>query len=60
MSAAPVYLDYNATTPVKPAVLRAVIAAMEMGGNPSSVHGFGRKARRLVENAREAVAGLVS
>ena len=60
MSAAPIYLDYNATTPVKPAVLRAVIAAMEMGGNPSSVHGFGRKARRLVENAREAVAGLVS
>lgn len=60
MSAAPIYLDYNATTPVKPAVLHAVIAAMEMGGNPSSVHGFGRKARRLVEEARESVAGLVS
>lgn len=59
MSAAPIYLDYNATTPAKPAVLRAVVAAMEQGGNPSSVHGVGRKARRLVEDARAAVADMV-
>lgn len=59
MSAAPLYLDYNATTPAKPTVLRAVVAAMEQGGNPSSVHGVGRKARRLVEDARAAVADMV-
>lgn len=59
MTAAPIYLDYNATTPAKPAVLRAVVAAMEQGGNPSSAHGLGRKARRIVEDARAAVADMV-
>jgi len=59
MTSSPIYLDYNATTPAKPAVLRAVVAAMEQGGNPSSAHGIGRKARRLVEDARDVVAELV-
>ncbi|MFA7431709.1 MAG: aminotransferase class V-fold PLP-dependent enzyme [Rhodospirillaceae bacterium] len=55
-----VYLDYNATAPVLPAAAAAVAEAMRLGGNPSSVHGFGRAARALVEDAREAVARLVS
>ncbi len=59
MTAASIYLDYNATTPVKPAVLRAVVAAMELAGNPSSVHAYGRKARRLVEDARAAVGDMI-
>lgn len=52
----PVYLDYNATAPVRPAALRAVTGALAVTGNPSSVHGFGRGARRLVEDARERIA----
>jgi cysteine desulfurase len=59
MPASSIYLDYNATTPVKPAVMRAVVAAMELGGNPSSVHGVGRKARRAIEDARAAVSEMV-
>lgn len=54
-----VYLDYNATTPVKPAVARAVAEALAEVGNPSSVHGFGRAARRAVEDARARVAALL-
>ncbi len=54
-----VYLDYNATAPVKPAVIEAVAAALATTGNPSSVHSFGRTARKLVEDARDAVAALV-
>ena len=52
------YLDYNATTPVKPAVTAAMLRALEEGGNPSSIHAQGRKARARLEEAREAVAGL--
>ena len=54
-----VYLDYNATTPMKPAVIAAVVEAMGRLGNASSVHRFGRLARRAVEEARERVAALV-
>ena len=50
------YLDHAATTPVLPEVREAVLAAMELGGNASSVHASGRRARRLVEESREAVA----
>jgi cysteine desulfurase len=54
-----VYLDWNATTPPLPAVVQAMaVAAAEAWGNPSSVHAFGRAARRCVEEAREAVAAL--
>lgn len=53
------YLDHNATAPVKPAVAEAVAAALGVCGNPSSVHGAGRAARRVVEDGREAVAALV-
>lgn len=55
----PVYMDHNATTPVRPEARDAVAAALARVGNPSSVHGFGREARRLVEDARERVAALV-
>jgi cysteine desulfurase len=54
------YLDYNATAPLKPAVVAAVAAAMAETGNASSVHRFGRLARRAVETAREQVASLVN
>ena len=55
-----VYLDYNATTPVKPAVREAMGHALEQVGNPSSVHRFGALARRRVEDARAKVAALVN
>lgn len=55
----PVYLDYNATAPIRPEVIDAVAGAMTEPGNPSSVHGFGRAARRIVEDAREKVAALI-
>ncbi len=49
-----IYADYNATAPLRPQAKGAVLRAMEMTGNPSSVHGEGRKARALVEGARES------
>ena len=54
-----VYLDWNATTVLRREARAAVLAAMEVVGNPSSVHAEGRAARRLVEEARENVAALV-
>lgn len=54
-----VYFDYNATAPVFPEALEAVAASLRLGGNPSSVHAIGRKARATVEEARRAVASLV-
>ncbi|WP_298726729.1 cysteine desulfurase family protein [uncultured Ferrovibrio sp.] len=54
-----VYLDYNATAPLRPEAREAVLKALEAPGNPSSVHRFGRAARKLVEEARASVAALV-
>jgi len=56
--AAPVYLDYNASAPVRPKVARAMAEVLTEAGNPASVHRFGRAARRRMEDAREAVAAL--
>lgn len=53
------YLDWNATAPLLPAARQAVLAALDMTGNPSSVHGEGRALRMLVEAARRDVAALV-
>ncbi len=53
-----IYLDANATAPMKPAVRAAMMEAMERHGNPSSVHRYGRIARRYVEDARASVAAL--
>ena len=54
-----VYLDWNATTPLRPEARAAMAAAWEFQGNPSSVHAEGRQARRLVEEARSSVADAV-
>ena len=54
-----VYLDYNATAPVRPEVIAAMTRALETGGNPSSVHAAGRAARAIVEQAREDIAALI-
>jgi cysteine desulfurase len=54
-----VYLDWNATTPLRPEARTAMAAAWDLGGNPSSVHAEGRRARRLIEGARAEVAGAV-
>ena len=51
-----VYLDHNATTPLRPEARAAMIAAMDVVGNPSSVHSEGRAAKALIERAREQVA----
>ncbi|MBL8697677.1 MAG: cysteine desulfurase [Alphaproteobacteria bacterium] len=57
MSAA--YLDWNATAPLRASARDAMTAALDLTGNPSSVHRFGRDARRLVEAARDRVKALV-
>ena len=55
-----IYLDHNATTPLDPAVRRAMAEAMEtVVGNPSSQHALGRRARDAVEAARDQVAALL-
>ena len=54
-----VYLDHNATTPLHPEVKKEMIEAMEMFGNPSSMHAFGREARANVEHARHTVAEFI-
>ncbi|HLH91651.1 MAG TPA: cysteine desulfurase family protein [Xanthobacteraceae bacterium] len=54
-----VYLDWNATAPLRPAARKAFMSALERVGNPSSVHAEGRAARHLVETAREQVAALL-
>ncbi|TCS62274.1 cysteine desulfurase [Primorskyibacter sedentarius] len=51
-----VYLDYNATAPLRPEARGAMIAAMDVVGNPSSVHAEGRAAKAIVEAARAQVA----
>lgn len=53
------YLDHNATSPIRPAVLDAMVEALRAGGNPSSVHRAGRAARARVDAARRQVAALV-
>lgn len=54
-----VYLDHNATAPLRPEVAEAIAAALSACGNPSSVHAEGRAARGRIEAAREEVAALV-
>jgi cysteine desulfurase len=54
-----IYLDWNATAPLRKEARAAALAAFDINGNPSSVHGEGRAARRLIELAREQVAALV-
>ena len=49
------YLDHNATSPLRPAVKAAMVAAMEVGGNSSAQHSHGRAASKLIGEAREAL-----
>jgi cysteine desulfurase len=59
MNAERTYLDWNATAPLRPEAREACIAALDVVGNPSSPHAHGRRARAIVEDAREQVAALV-
>ena len=54
-----IYLDHNATAPLRPEARAAMIEAMDVVGNPSSVHAEGRAAKALIERARAQVAALV-
>ncbi len=56
----PIYLDYNATTPIDPRVLEAMLPWLREGlGNPSSDHVYGHRAKAAVDAAREQVAALI-
>jgi cysteine desulfurase len=59
MTATRTYLDWNATAPLRPEARAAMLAALDVTGNPSSPHAEGRRARALMEDAREKVAALV-
>lgn len=59
MAGARVYLDWNATAPLRPEARAAMVAAMDAVGNPSSVHAEGRAARAIVERARAQVAAAL-
>jgi cysteine desulfurase len=54
-----IYMDWNATTPLRPQVREVMAAALLLVGNPSSVHAEGRKARSLIEEARSAAASAL-
>lgn len=60
MTDSPIYLDYNATTPIDPRVVEAMLPFLRVHfGNPSSDHVYGRRAKAAVANARGAVAALI-
>ena len=54
-----VYLDHAATTPMVPEARAALLAGLELTGNPSSIHGHGQAAKRMLEGARERVASAL-
>lgn len=53
------YLDFNASTPLRPKVKETIIASLESYGNPSSIHSFGRKSKAMIENARDVIANKI-
>ena len=59
MTLARTYLDHNASSPLRPAARAAMSAALDATGNPSSVHAEGRRARAIIDTAREQVAALI-
>jgi cysteine desulfurase len=54
-----IYLDHNATSPLRPEVAAVMARALQLPGNPSSIHAEGRAARAEIENARDKVAALI-
>jgi cysteine desulfurase len=54
-----IYLDYNATTPLDPRVKDAVIRSVDLFGNPSSLHRYGRESKEAIEQARNKLASLI-
>jgi cysteine desulfurase len=54
-----VYFDNNATTPLHPEVKKTLVEGLEIFGNPSSMHSFGREAREKIEDAREQVGSFI-
>ncbi|MFD4420202.1 cysteine desulfurase family protein [Agromyces sp. NPDC058484] len=54
-----VYLDHAATTPMRPEAIEALIAALAVVGNPSSIHSAGQRAKRLLEESRERIAATL-
>ena len=54
-----IYLDHNATTPLHPEVKKTLREAMDEFGNPSSLHQFGRRAKRLMDDSRNRVASFL-
>ncbi|MEO0881947.1 MAG: aminotransferase class V-fold PLP-dependent enzyme, partial [Pseudomonadota bacterium] len=54
-----IYADYNATAPLRPEARDAMLAAMEVQANPSSVHGAGRAARKVLETARAQIGNAI-
>ncbi|KAA3620072.1 MAG: aminotransferase class V-fold PLP-dependent enzyme [Calditrichaeota bacterium] len=56
----PIYLDYNATTPIAPEVAEAMLPFLTEFGNPSSDHIFGRKTKAAVNTARQQVADFIN
>ena len=54
-----VYLDHAATSPLRPEVLAAYTQALQLVGNPSSIHSAGQGARAMLEDARERLAKVV-
>lgn len=60
MNSPAIYLDNNSTTPILPEVAEAMVRAwQDLAGNPASQHSFGRKARRVLEEAREGIVSLL-
>lgn len=55
-----IYLDHNATTPMHPKVKQKMIEAIDIFGNPSSLHQFGREAKNMINEARNEIAGLIN
>ena len=55
-----IYLDYNATAPLKEPVIDEMSRALSIYGNPSSVHAVGRRAKSMLEHARSTVAASLN
>ncbi|MCX8070196.1 MAG: cysteine desulfurase [Thermodesulfovibrionales bacterium] len=55
----PIYLDYNATTPLDEEVKQSIIESLDVFGNPSSIHYYGQQAKELIEKSRQSVAQLL-